>query len=157
MKECNWYNPPEQLTLSSNEIHLWQANLDLPSILLEKLALSLSEDEISRANRFHFAEHRDRFIAGRGILRQLLAKYLSINSHFISFEYSSRGKPSLTSGLNQNNLQFNVSHSQNLALYGFNYQKIIGVDLEYIKNDINCKQLATRFFHLSRITINFLY
>ena len=146
MKYCDWQNPPEKLNLLENEIHLWQANLDLPSVVIEKLALSLSEDEKTRANRFHFAQHRDRYIAGRGILRQLLAKYLQVNSDRIRFEYSSRGKPYLASCLNQNNLQFNVSHSQNLALYGFNYQEIIGVDLEYIKDDINYKQLATRFF-----------
>lgn len=146
MKYCDWQNPPEKLNLLKNEIHLWQANLDLPSIVIEKLARSLSEDERTRANRFHFAQHRDRFIAGRGILRQLLAKYLQVNSDRIRFEYSSRGKPYLASCLNQNNLQFNVSHSHNLALYGFNYQKIIGVDLEYIKDNINYKQLATRFF-----------
>ncbi|MDJ0903755.1 MAG: 4'-phosphopantetheinyl transferase superfamily protein [Xenococcus sp. MO_188.B8] len=33
-----------------------------------------------------------------------------------------------------------------MALYGFTYQRIIGVDLEYIKDNIDYKQLAKRFF-----------
>lgn len=146
MKYCDWNNPPEKLSLFKNEIHLWQASLDLPSVMIKKLARSLSEDERTRANRFRFEQHRDRFIAGRGILRQLLANYLQVESDCVIFEYSSRGKPQIASSLNQDNLQFNVSHSQDLALYGFTYQRIIGVDLEYIKDNIDYKQLAKRFF-----------
>ena len=155
MKYSDWDNPPKKVKLLQNEIHIWRANLDLPSVVIEKLASTLSKDEINRANRFRFQQHRDRFIVGRGILRELLANYLQVKSDRaaprlqrdrVIFEYSPRGKPQLASSLNQYSLQFNVSHSQDLALYGFNYQRIIGVDLEYIKDNIDCKQLAKRFF-----------
>ena len=146
MKYCDWHHPPQKVSLFSNEIHLWRANLDLPSSMIKQLAYNLSKDEKTRANRFRFEQHRDRFIAGRGILRQLLANYLQMKSDLIIFEYSDRGKPQITSSLNKDSLQFNVSHSQDLALYGFNYQKNIGVDLEYIKDNIDYKQLAKRFF-----------
>ena len=153
MKYCNWDNPPEKLNLSKNEIHIWRANLDLPSMMLKKLARILSEDEKTRANRFRFEQHRDRFIAARGILRQLLGNYLQIKSDLVIFEYSSRGKPQIVSSLNQDNLQFNISHSQDWALYGFNYQRIIGVDLEYIKDNIDYKQLAKRFFRTQELQL----
>ena len=146
MKYCDWSKPPGNLTLLENEIHLWRANLDLPSVTINKLASSLSEDERTRANCFRFEQHRQHFIAGRGILRQLVANYLQVKSDLVIFEYSSRGKPHLASALNQGNLHFNVSHSQGWALYGFNYQRIIGVDLEFIKDNIDYKQLAKRFF-----------
>ncbi len=146
MKHRDWYQPPEKLTLFPNEIHLWRANLNLPSRIIKTLANCLSEDEKKRAERFHFEQHRDRFIAGRGILRCLVANYLKISSENIIFEYSDRGKPKIAPALNQNNLQFNVSHSQDLAIYGFKYHKNIGVDLEYIKDNIDYKQLAKRFF-----------
>ena len=143
MKYSDWDNPPKKVKLLQNEIHIWRANLDLSSVVIEKLASTLSKDEINRANRFRFQQHRDRFIVGRGILRELLANYLRDR---VIFEYSLRGKPQLASFLNQDSLQFNVSHSQDLAIYGFNYQRIIGVDLEYIKDNIDYKQLAKRFF-----------
>ena len=146
MKKRNWHHPPEKLTLLQNEIHLWRANLDLPSELLTKLARCLSEDERARASRFYFPQHRDRYIAARGILRHILANYLQISSDNLIFAYSDRGKPYLATSLNPYSLQFNVSHSQDLALYGFNYQNIIGVDLEYIKDNIKYQQLAKRFF-----------
>ena len=146
MKNRDWYHPPEKPTLLQNEIHLWRANLNLPSVIIETLASCLSAEEKKRAERFRFKQHRDRFIAGRGILRYLLANYLQINSENVIFEYSDRGKPKIAPALNQNNLQFNLSHAQDLALYGFNYQRIIGVDLEYIKDNIDYKQLAKRFF-----------
>jgi len=146
MKNNAWNNPPEKLTLLPHEIHLWRANLDLSSLIIKNFINILSEDERNRANRFRFKQHRDRFIAGRGILRQLLANYLQLKSEQVIFEYSDRGKPHIASWLNQDSLQFNISHSQNLALYAFNYQRIIGVDLEYIKDKIEYKQLAKRFF-----------
>lgn len=146
MKEPNWHNPPKKITLLKQEIHVWRANLDLPTDLIKKLASCLSAEEKKRAEGFRFEQHRDRFIAGRGILRHILANYLQIKSNKILFEYSDRGKPRLASSLNQDSLQFNVSHSQDLALYGFNYQRIIGVDLEYIKENIDYQQLAKRFF-----------
>ncbi len=153
MKYPSWDNPPEKLNLFKNEIHIWRANLDLPSMMLKKLARILSEDEKTRANRFRFEQHRDRFIAARGILRQLLGNYLQIKSDLVIFEYSSRGKPQIVSSLNQDNLQFNVSHSQDWDLYGFNYQRIIGVDLEYIKDNIDYKQLAKRFFRTQELQL----
>ncbi|MEM9271335.1 MAG: 4'-phosphopantetheinyl transferase superfamily protein [Cyanobacteria bacterium P01_F01_bin.143] len=146
MKNRVWHNSPEKLTLLPNEIHIWRANLDLPATQIKNLASILSEDEKIRANRFRFEQHRDRFIVGRGRLRQLLGNYLQIKSEQVIFAYSDRGKPSIISSLNKRSLQFNLSHSQNLALYAFNYQRIIGVDLEYIKDNIEYKQLAQRFF-----------
>ena len=146
MKNRAWYKPPRKLTLLPNEIHIWRANLDLPAVQIQNLAGILSEDERMRANRFRFEQHRDRFIVGRGKLRQLLGNYLQLKSDCIIFEYSDHGKPSIVSSLNQSNLQFNLSHSQNLALYAFTYQRIIGIDLEYIKDNIEYKQLAQRFF-----------
>src|SRR6185295_17021566 len=53
-------------TLSEDQIHFWEADLDRASA---ELAFPyLSDDEWSKARRFHFELHRNRFIAGRALL-----------------------------------------------------------------------------------------
>lgn len=140
-----WQNPLRSPTLSDNQIHIWRANLDLPTAEVAQLATFLFDDEIARANKFYFPEHRRRFIVARSILRQLLGDYLNTNPKNIKFDYSDRGKPQL-SKLCNNSLQFNVSHSQEYALFGFAVDRLIGVDIEYLREMPDAIKIARRFF-----------
>jgi 4'-phosphopantetheinyl transferase len=136
--------PPSNLCAPSSEvIHLWRANLDVPIERVKELATILSPDERARAERFYFELHRNRFIVSRGGLRTILGRYLNIKPDRVEFEYSQRGKPRLA-GIKQ--LQFNVSHSQDLALYGFSCDRAIGVDLEYLREIDDAQKIAQRFF-----------
>ncbi|MGL5795359.1 MAG: 4'-phosphopantetheinyl transferase family protein [Waterburya sp.] len=141
-----WQNPLNQPTLTENQIHIWRANLDLPTATIEELATILSSDEIARANRFRFTKDRNRFIAARSILRQLLGNYLQITPDKLEFEYSDRGKPRLSALMPSSSLQFNVSHSHEYALYGFIYEQAIGVDIEYLREMSDAVKIAERFF-----------
>ena len=150
MQEVNsgqyWSLPPRNLGLVSAEVHIWCADLDLSTTEIDELTQILSTDEREKANKFRFEKHRRRSIVTRGRLRQCLANYLNIAAEEISFEYGDRGKPSLSNHCNQSNLQFNVSHSQNLALYAFTYHHRVGVDLEYLRSCDDAAQIARRFF-----------
>ena len=97
MRSLVWQNPSPDLVLLSDKIHVWRANLDLAPQQIEELETVLSEDEKLRANRFRFAKHKRRFIAARGILRQLLAGYLQSSPGKINFTYNPQGKPELAS------------------------------------------------------------
>ena len=143
MKIVNWVQPSIELKLLDNEVHLWLINLNISSQEIARLTNTLSTDEIVRADRFKFENHRDRFIAARGFLRQILSNYLQKNSEKITFEYSGRGKPKLLN----TNLQFNVSHSQNIALYSFTKNNLIGIDIEYLRSNVECNKIAERFFN----------
>lgn len=140
-----WQKPLNSLSLANNQAHVWFANLDLPAAEIERLATLLSPDEVVRANKFKFARDKKRFIAARGILRELLANYLQITANKIEFRYSDRGKPDLVTSLDRS-LQFNLSHSQNYALYAFTYNRRIGVDLEYLRSIEDAAKIAKRFF-----------
>ncbi|BAU66329.1 phosphopantetheine-protein transferase [Stanieria sp. NIES-3757] len=146
MKVPVWAIPPSKLNLSKDQIHIWRASLNLLSEEIEQLEQILSEDERSRANRFRFPHLKDRFIVARGNLRKILSYYLQIESNSIKFEYTSRGKPQLATNLNQIGLQFNLSHSQDLALYGFSINQKIGIDLEHLRSIYDVEKLAQRFF-----------
>ena len=43
-----WLTPPETLTLSSDEVHIWRASLDVNALCLQRLQHTLAEDELSR-------------------------------------------------------------------------------------------------------------
>ncbi len=144
--ETNWQDPLQPPILANNQVHVWRANLDLPTAEINQLATLLSTDEIARANKFRFPEHKRRFIATRGILRQLLGNYLQISAKILKFEYSDRGKPRLAASISDSSLEFNVSHSQEYALYGFTHHNQIGVDLEYLRDMKDAAKIAERFF-----------
>lgn len=146
--------PPSDLhSPSLNDVHLWQTNLNLLTEEVEELGKVLSADEKTRAERFHFEQHKNRFIVGRATLRTILGRYLEIAPQQIQFEYSSRGKPSLAKNCGSDRLKFNLSHSQDLAMYGFAWDRAIGVDLEYIRSVTDVQQIARRFFSPSEAAI----
>lgn len=141
-------NAEVRLTLSSNDVHIWRAALDQPALCVEKLAQTLSEEEHTRAERFHFQRDRRRFIVGRGVLRTTLALYLGTDPSQLKFCHGPYGKPHLaapTYGAGDA-LRFNLAHSHELALYAFTRGREIGVDLEYIRRALDVGQIAARFF-----------
>ena len=141
-----WQPALTDLTLLQNEIHVWRIELDQPEVQLQNLAATLSNDEMARAERFYFQEHRQRFIAGRGILRTILGRYLGIQPRQVQFNYQQRGKPVLADTFTNSGLAFNLSHSQGLGLCAVNCTREIGVDLEYIRPMSDIEALAKRFF-----------
>jgi 4'-phosphopantetheinyl transferase len=83
-------------------------------------------------------------MAARGILRQLLACYLPCAPQDFAFHYNEHGKPNLVSPL-----QFNVSHSNEWAVYAFCLNQLIGIDIEQQKESVDGLALAQRFFSVA--------
>jgi 4'-phosphopantetheinyl transferase len=140
-----WPSPPENLALATGETHVWSALLLLPAGRLQTLRQTLTPDEQERAGRFYFDAHRHRFIAARGILRALLGRYLALKPETIRFAYNEYGNPSLAIP-EATSLRFNVSHSGNMALYAFTHTRQIGVDIEYLREVSDIRQIVQRFF-----------
>ncbi|MDQ5908683.1 MAG: 4-phosphopantetheinyl transferase [Pseudomonadota bacterium] len=130
-------------TLADDEAHLWRANLPLSEARLTTLAATLTGDEQERAARFRFPEHRDRFIAGRGLLRELLSAYLNIPAAALRFDQGLRGKPALTAQHGRVSLHFNLSHSGDQALYAV-ARREVGVDLEALDRRVDYAAVAKR-------------
>lgn len=140
-----WLKAPTDLSLSVDDVHVWRVELERSPLELQELAETLSSDEQSRAERFYFEQHRQHFIAGRGMLRTILGRYLGIEPQALQFEYEAHGKPILGDKFATSGLSFNLSHSQGLALYGVSRHPI-GVDLECIRENTDVEALAKRFF-----------
>jgi 4'-phosphopantetheinyl transferase len=128
------------------EVDVWRADLEVDSPELNRLENTLSPDELDRAARFHFVKDRQRFIVGRGILRDILARYLDRSPAELHFSYSSHGKPSLAHRHNPDGLQFNLSHAGNLAVYAIASNREVGIDLEPIEPKLADGRIADKFF-----------
>ncbi|MCX7592244.1 MAG: 4'-phosphopantetheinyl transferase superfamily protein [Fischerella sp.] len=141
-----WLAAPTDLTLLPYDVHVWRIDLERPEPELLAFEATLSSDAIARARRFYFQQHQRRFIAGRGILRAILGRYLGIEPQVVRFEYESRGKPVLADTYTHSGLSFNLSHSQDLAVCAVSINRLIGVDIEYIRSVSDVEALAKRFF-----------
>jgi 4'-phosphopantetheinyl transferase len=131
----------------TGRVDVWSVRLDEPAKAGSEVDV-LSPDEIARASRFHFEKDRIHFARCRSALRDLLAEYLTIPAGEIRFEYLTSGKPQLAAEQNPSALQFNVSHSANMALIAVGSEHRLGVDIEKIRGDVDTTTLAERFFSL---------
>ena len=142
-----WNSAPAQmLTMELDEAHVWRASLLQAKQETARLRQLLTPDEQARAGRFHFQKDRDHFIVARGILRALLGLYLKVEPGRLRFEYSSYGKPRLSKEFDGGALRFNLSHSHERVLYAFARGRELGVDIEYLRQDFACEEIARRFF-----------
>jgi 4'-phosphopantetheinyl transferase len=76
----------------------------------------------------------------------LLARYLGARPEDLRFAYGSKDKPRLAGDRSRQDLQFNCSHSAELALIAVTRGREIGVDVERVRDDVRCSELATRYF-----------
>ncbi|STX51202.1 phosphopantetheinyl transferase [Legionella busanensis] len=113
------------LELAPNRIDIWQFSLTQAPINRD---IILNEEELARGNRFYFPHHKRRFSIARAMLRLILSRYLQLNPEMLTFSYNKYGKPSV---INNKQLEFNISHSQDLAILAIGQQFPLGVDLEF--------------------------
>jgi 4'-phosphopantetheinyl transferase len=140
-----WLLTPKWPALAENELHLWRASLDISPELLDRFEKTLSTAEKDRADKFLVTHARERFIAGRGILRDLLAAYLEIEPRNVDFSYGDQGKPAL-SPTHKSEIRFSVSHSQSMALFAIGESSEVGVDIETVKTNFKGMEIASHFF-----------
>jgi 4'-phosphopantetheinyl transferase len=143
----HWKPPPKRLQLAEASLHVWRADLGPADDGVDEL---LSADERARAQRFVSARDRERWTRARGILRALLGHYLDSDAGTLRFSVGARGKPALLheparTDAAEARLCFNLSHSQDLALYAFARTQV-GVDVEVARPGIDAIALAERVF-----------
>jgi 4'-phosphopantetheinyl transferase len=153
--QINWPLPlsnwPDSLSSTSTPqgnpvVHVWATNLDLSASALQSFANTLSPNESERASRFHFERDRNRYIAGRGLLRTVLGKYLQLSPVEVPLVYGPNGKPLLQTAGSRTTIHFNLAHSQNLALLAVTNAGQIGIDVEAVRPLSDAHELVDRFF-----------
>ena len=148
-----WRLAPQLLVPGSDEVHVWRAGLDQLSSKTHDYRLTLAADEQARADRFYFQKDRDHFIVARGVLRAILGRYLNKTPRSLVFDYNSHGKPALVSPPESDQIRFNVSHSDGVALYAITRGRELGIDVERIRSDVQVAEIAERFFSRREIAV----
>lgn len=126
------------------QVHVWRARVDISNIETRHLYESLSGPERERAAAFKFDKDQRRFIARRGLLRAVLARYLAMAPARVECVAGPHGKPSLARG--DSGLEFNQSASGDLTLIAVASATPVGIDIERINVDPGHEELARRFF-----------
>jgi 4'-phosphopantetheinyl transferase len=142
-KSPNWPERPDSLLLEAGQVHVWRICLEQEDDLLDRFRRTLEPEELERAGRFRFERLQRHFVASRGFLRHVLARYVAAKPEQLSFAYNYYGKPLLAGN---SSLQFNLSHSHEVALVAVTWNAAVGVDVEHIRADFASEDIATRFF-----------
>jgi 4'-phosphopantetheinyl transferase len=113
----------------------------------------LSPGEQERADRFAFARDRTRYIVCRAGLRRLLSARLGIPAAAIALRSNAHGKPVLDERHATADLQFNVSHSGDVAVYALAHGRAVGVDVEAIETRVDRDAIARDTFSATEYSV----
>jgi 4'-phosphopantetheinyl transferase len=102
----------------------------------------LAPDERERAARFVHDVHRRRFIVARAALRRILGAHLGVAPATLRFTEGAHGKPALDG----TGLEFNLSHSHELALVAVTRDAPVGVDVEHLRPVADALGIARSHF-----------
>jgi len=149
-KRWDWPARAAMPALPPGEAHVWVASLERPPGEMRNLWETLSVGERERAKRCRSARKRQRFVAGRAMLRALLGHYLARPPASVALAYTPRGKPHLAPDERLDAagtaLHFNLSHAEDTVLYAFARGRQLGIDIERIRPSPAHRAIAGRFF-----------
>lgn len=132
-----WRPAPARPAAAPGEVHVWRAHLDAS----DECDRALSPDERARAARFRFERDRRRYVAGRALLRCLLARYTGADPAELRLSYGTHGKPRLDGPL-----RFNVAHADAVWLCAVTESGEVGADVEPIAPFEEMDDVAAEMF-----------
>jgi 4'-phosphopantetheinyl transferase len=135
-----------RLSLEMGHAVAWFALLTDLAPNADNLRATLAHDEIERAERFKFQKGKEQYVLGRGFLREILSCYCGIEADKLRFRYGARGKPYLIEEQAGSNFMFNYAQTKAAVLCAITREAEIGVDIEYVTNEIDDQALAEQYF-----------
>lgn len=129
--------------LEKGGIHLWLIPLSINEELESKFIPLLSDKQKAKMSRLPTDEKKQRYIAGRGFLYELLKQY-SPKDADLSLQFGEHGKPSLAE--NPLNIQFNYTDTCGYGLFAFTLGSEVGVDIESLSREGSFERIIQRRF-----------
>jgi 4'-phosphopantetheinyl transferase len=136
----SWSPGPGDPRLEEGTAHIWRADLRAVN---DELGLLLGEQESARAERLLSDAARLRWTRCRGVLRALLGRYAGLDPRALEFSLGEHGKPMLDTPAAEP-IQFNLSHSGDLALYAVSGAAAVGIDVETSRRHVDELGIAAR-------------
>lgn len=137
-----WQTAPKDITLSSNDLHVWRIALHRERDVIARSRAMLNDEEKARADRLIVKEPRQNFTIARAALRSILSRYLNTPADKLEFIYGPQGKPVLAT----HELFFNLTHSRDIALLAITRHAEVGIDIEHMDPARATEDIAARFF-----------
>ena len=128
------------------QLRLRLRSLSLTAGELARLKGFLSVEELQRGNQLLDSQRRQRFFAGRGALRELLAEYVGGKPGDIMLSAGEFGKLRLSDHLEPDTFSFSLSHAGEKLLLAFAIGCEVGVDMEQVREDLPFRAMAERYF-----------
>jgi 4'-phosphopantetheinyl transferase len=110
-------------------VQLWVAELDTTAGETGRRLAATTPAERERASLFWRREDAERYLSAHGALRLILSNALSCDPHALHFGTGENGKPFL----DDRRLDFNLSHSGDIALIAVAWKRQVGVDIEQLR------------------------
>jgi len=133
---------PIALAPAAADVALWWASLSPAEGEIRRISAWLAPAEHARAQRFGREALAKRYIAGRALLRWLLGRALGLPPPAVPIVRGVRGRPQLDG---DTGIDFNVSHTEGIALIGMARGRRIGVDVEHADRAVRADGLAAKF------------
>ena len=139
--------------LSSGEIHVWFFSLQSSLEQANRFQALLADEELERASRYGRQHLREQFVTGRGILREILAKYTGQEPSKLQLSYGRSGKPELVPATSHDRADFNMSHSEDVAVCAVGRSGRLGIDIEKALSERhgNWRSIAERYFQAEEL------
>ncbi len=145
ISSSDWRPAVTASSLKNDQVHVWRVFIDQVAPSLQTISSLLSEDEKTRSERFRSPRDRERYAISRALLRILLSHYLELAPTRLRFIYGAQGKPRLADEFDSASLQFNLSHSEGIAMYAIARDRNIGIDIEHVREAFDYREIARRF------------
>jgi 4'-phosphopantetheinyl transferase len=110
---------------------------------IQRLSSVLPADEIARAGRLRLPAMQHRFIVAHAGMRSILGAAIGAAPRDVRFVLGPHGKPALA---DSGDVQFNLSHSHDLAVLAVCRGAEVGVDVERVRHLDDGEHVAKRFF-----------
>jgi 4'-phosphopantetheinyl transferase len=140
IKEFVFVQPDQVDWKLGNEVHVWKFPA-IPSDFSE-----LNDQEKIVAERFRFEGDRNRYVTGRKSLRNLLAKYHSVDMSDIHIIGEKGQKPQVISP--NSTIRFNISHSGEWVVIAL-AQEELGIDIEWIDSAFDYSNILMEHFGMA--------
>lgn len=146
----SWATAREFPPLTTEDVHVWLLRLEEYVAHFEWFLQRLAPDEVERVWRYHRKKDREHFAVARAMTKAILGGYLNVAAEQVRFRYNAFGKPAVDH-IGANDLRFNLSHSNGLALLAVACQREVGVDVEYQCAKVATEDIAKRFFSAAEV------
>jgi 4'-phosphopantetheinyl transferase len=148
-----WHVPDAMPVADEGRLHVWRFNLRDESADIRRLEPVLRDHELVRADSFHRLRDRTTYVLARAQLRILLGKYLNRDARDVKIAYTANGKPVLSPSANVFPVQFNLAHSQDVALCAVSRYSEVGIDVEYGHAHVDVRRIARRYFSTTEASL----